>query len=127
MRMTLPIILGLIILGVLAGVFSGVVGIGGGIIIVPALVYLFGLSQHQAQGTTLGLLMFPVGVLAVLQYYKQGYIDYRYVLFIAAGFVAGGYLGGKLAISLPEHLIRKIFALLMMAIAIKMLFFDSNK
>jgi len=126
MRMSLPIILGLIILGVLAGVFSGVVGIGGGIIIVPALVYLFGLSQHQAQGTTLGLLMFPVGIMAVLQYYKQGYIDFRYVLFIAAGFVAGGYLGGRLAVNLPDHQIRKIFALLMMAIAIKVLFFDNK-
>jgi uncharacterized protein len=126
MRMSLPIILGLIILGVLAGVFSGVVGIGGGIIIVPALVYLFGLSQHQAQGTTLGLLMFPVGIMAVLQYYKQGYIDYRYVLFIAAGFVAGGYLGGRLAVNMPDQLIRKIFALLMMAIAIKVLFFDNK-
>lgn len=126
MRMSLPIILGLIILGVLAGVFSGVVGIGGGIIIVPALVYLFGLSQHQAQGTTLGLLMFPVGIMAVLQYYKQGFIDYRYVLFIAAGFVAGGYLGGRLVVNMPEHLIKKIFALLMMAIAIKVLFFDNK-
>lgn len=124
--MSLPIILGLIALGVLAGVFSGVVGIGGGIIIVPALVYLFGLSQHQAQGTTLGLLMFPVGIMAVLQYYRQGYIDYRYVLFIAAGFVAGGYLGGRLAVTLPDQLIKKVFALLMIAIAIKILFFDKN-
>ncbi|WP_298733167.1 sulfite exporter TauE/SafE family protein [uncultured Chitinophaga sp.] len=124
--MSLPIILGLIALGVLAGVFSGVVGIGGGIIIVPALVYLFGLSQHQAQGTTLGLLMFPVGIMAVLQYYRQGYIDYRYVLFIAAGFVAGGYLGGRLAVTLPDQLIKKVFAILMIAIAIKILFFDKN-
>lgn len=126
MRMSLPIILGLIVLGVLAGVFSGVVGIGGGIIIVPALVYLFGLSQHQAQGTTLGLLMLPVGIMAVLQYYRQGHIDYRYVLLIAAGFVLGGYFGGKLAVNMPDHLIRKIFALLMMAIAIKVLFFDNK-
>jgi uncharacterized membrane protein YfcA len=124
MRMTLPIILGLILLGLLAGAFSGVVGIGGGIIIVPALVYLFGLSQHQAQGTTLGLLMFPVGILAVMQYYKQGYIDYRYVLFIAAGFIVGGYLGGKLVVNIPDYIIKKIFALLMIAIAVKILFFD---
>lgn len=122
--MSLSIILGLVALGILAGAFSGVVGIGGGIIIVPALVYLFGLSQHQAQGTTLGLLMFPVGVLAVIQYYKQGYVDYRYVLFIAAGFIIGGYVGGKAAVTLPEPVIRKIFALLMIGIAVKMLFFD---
>ncbi|ASZ13616.1 sulfite exporter TauE/SafE family protein [Chitinophaga pendula] len=122
--MPLPIILGLLLLGLMAGIFSGVVGIGGGIIIVPALVYLFGLSQHQAQGTTLGLLMFPVGILAVIQYYKQGYIDYRFVVCIAIGFIAGGYLGGKLAVNIPDVIIKKVFALLMIVLAIKILFFD---
>jgi len=70
--------------------------------------------------------VFPVGIMAVLQYYRQGYIDYRYVLFIAAGFVAGGYLGGRLAVTLPDQLIKKVFAILMIAIAIKILFFDKN-
>ena len=122
--MPLPIILGLLLLGLMAGIFSGVVCVGGGIIIVPALVYLFGLSQHQAQGTTLGLLMFPVGILAVIQYYKQGYVDYRFVLFIAIGFIAGGYLGGKLAVNIPDMIIKKVFALLMIVLAVKILFFD---
>jgi uncharacterized protein len=124
--MAFPLILGLLLLGLIAGVFSGIVGIGGGIILVPALVYIFGLSQHQAQGTSLGMLMLPVGILAVMQYYKQGFVDYKLVAFIAIGFVAGGYLGGKLAISIPETLIKRIFALFMIAVAVKMLFFDKN-
>lgn len=124
--MAFPLILGLLLLGLVAGVFSGIVGIGGGIILVPALVYIFGLSQHQAQGTSLGMLMLPVGILAVMQYYKQGFVDYKLVAFIAIGFVAGGYLGGKLAVSIPETLIKRIFALFMIAVAVKMLFFDKN-
>ncbi|SIN88210.1 sulfite exporter TauE/SafE family protein [Chitinophaga niabensis] len=124
--MAYPLILGLLLLGLVAGVFSGIVGIGGGIILVPALVYIFGLSQHQAQGTSLGMLMLPVGILAVMQYYKQGFVDYKLVAFIAIGFVAGGYLGGKLAVSIPETLIKRIFALFMIAVAVKMLFFDKN-
>ena len=124
--MAAPLILGLLLLGLVAGVFSGIVGIGGGIVLVPALVYIFGLSQHQAQGTSLGMLMLPVGILAVMQYYKQGFVDYKLVAFIAIGFVAGGYLGGKLAINIPETLIKRIFALFMIAVAVKMLFFDKN-
>ncbi len=124
--MAFPLILGLLLLGLVAGVFSGIVGIGGGIILVPALVYIFGLSQHQAQGTSLGMLMLPVGILAVMQYYRQGFVDYKLVAFIAIGFVAGGYLGGKLAVTIPETLIKRIFALFMIAVAVKMLFFDRN-
>ena len=124
--MPLSLILGLILLGLVAGVFSGVVGIGGGIILVPALVYIFGLSQHQAQGTSLGMLMLPVGILAVMQYYRQGFVDYKLVAFIAIGFVVGGYLGGRLAVNIPELLIKRLFALFMIAVAVKMLFFDKS-
>lgn len=124
--MPLSLILGLILLGIVAGVFSGIVGIGGGIILVPALVYIFGLSQHQAQGTSLGMLMLPVGILAVMQYYRQGFVDYKLVAFIAIGFVVGGYLGGRLAVNIPELLIKRLFALFMIAVAVKMLFFDKS-
>lgn len=124
--MPLSLILGLILLGIVAGVFSGIVGIGGGIILVPALVYVFGLSQHQAQGTSLGMLMLPVGILAVMQYYRQGFVDYKLVAFIAIGFVVGGYLGGRLAVNIPELLIKRLFALFMIAVAVKMLFFDKS-
>ncbi|RPD43256.1 sulfite exporter TauE/SafE family protein [Chitinophaga barathri] len=124
--MPLPLIFGLILLGLVAGVFSGVVGIGGGIILIPALVYFFGLSQHEAQGTSLGMLMLPVGFLAVIQYYKQGFVDYKLVLFIAIGFVLGGFIGGRLAVTLPETLVKRVFALFMIAVAVKMLFFDKS-
>jgi uncharacterized membrane protein YfcA len=124
--MPIALILGLILLGLIAGTFSGVVGIGGGIILVPALVYMFGFSQHHAQGTSLGMLMLPVGILAVMQYYKQGFVDYKVIGYIAVGFIMGGFLGGKLAVSIPENIVKKIFALFMIAVAVKMLFFDKT-
>jgi uncharacterized membrane protein YfcA len=122
--MTLTTLLLLVLIGLAAGFLSGLVGIGGGVLIVPALVLLIGLSQKQAQGTSLGILLLPVGILAVLQYYKQGYLDVRMVLIVSLGFVMGGFLGSKLALSLSDARMKKIFALVMMLIAIKMLFFD---
>jgi uncharacterized protein len=116
-----------IIIGIAAGILGGLVGVGGGIIIVPALVYLLGFSQKTAQGTSLGLIMLPVGILGVLQYYKQGHVDFRVVAILAAGFLAGSYFGSKFALSLPQETIKKIFAVLMIIIAIKMLFFDKEK
>jgi uncharacterized protein len=126
-NMDVQTILLLVLVGVAAGVLGGMVGVGGGIIIVPALVYFLGYSQHTAQGTSLGLIMLPVGILGVLQYYKQGHVDFKAVGFIAAGFLAGGYLGSKLALGLPQETIKKIFAVLMIAIALKMLFLDKKK
>lgn len=120
-------ILLLVLIGVAAGLLSGVVGIGGGIIIVPALVYILGFSQKMAQGTSLGVLLLPVGIVAVMQYYKQGHIDVRSVLYLAGGFIIGGYLGGKLSMNLPDAVIKKIFAGLLIVVAIKMVFFDKPK
>ncbi len=113
---------GFIVLGLLAGYFSGLVGIGGGVIIVPALVLLFGFSQHTAQGTTLALLVPPIGLLAVWAYFRQGNVDVRAALFIALGFVIGGYLGGKLAAGMQEGTLRRIFALLLLLLGMRMLF-----
>ena len=127
MSFTIGIILSLVVLGIFTGMLSGIVGVGGGIILVPALIYLFGISQFQAQGTSLALLMFPVGILAVMQYYKQGYIDFKLVGIIAIGFVIGSYFGSKFALSLPKEAIKKIFATLLLIVAIKMLFFDNAK
>ncbi len=127
MSFTIGIIIALIVLGIFTGMLSGVVGVGGGIILVPALIYLFGRSQFEAQGTSLALLMFPVGILAVLQYYKQGHIDFKLVGIIAIGFVFGSYFGSKFALTLPKETIKKIFAILLMIIAIKMLFFDNTR
>lgn len=110
-----------LLLGLTAGAFSGIVGIGGGIIIVPALVFLFGMTQHMAQGTTLALMVPPIGILAAWTYYNQGYIDIKVALFVALGFLVGGLIGAKIAVVLPNHVLKKIFAFVLFAIGIKML------
>jgi hypothetical protein len=123
---TITILL-LLLVGLAAGFLSGLIGIGGGIIIVPALVIFLGFSQKLAQGTSLGILLLPVGILAVLQYYKQGYLNVNYVAIIAIAFVLGSFLGSKLALSLSDEKMKKIFAVILLVIAVKMLFFDSSK
>ncbi len=119
-------ILIVILIGLGAGMLSGLVGVGGGLIIVPALVYFLGFSQHNAQGTSLGLILLPVGILGVLQYYKEGQVDVKVVWILAIGFLVGSYLGSKIALSLSQETVRKIFAVLMILIAIKMLFLDKR-
>ena len=120
-------ILILFCIGIVAGMLSGIVGIGGGIIIVPALVFFLGFSQLKAQGTSLGILLLPVGILAVIQFYKQGYIDMKTVGIVACSFVVGGYLGSKIALALPQETVKKVFAVLLLLISIKMFFFDKKK
>jgi len=90
-KMDTQIIIMLLLVGLAAGILGGMVGIGGGIIIVPALIYLLGFSQLSAQGTSLALLMFPVGILGVIQYYKQGHVDFSIVIILALGFVMGSF------------------------------------
>lgn len=124
--MTIQTILLLIIIGIAAGIMGGLVGVGGGIIIVPSLVYFLSFSQKSAQGTSLGLLLLPVGIFGVLQYYKQGHVDLRVVAIIALGFLAGSYFGSKIALSLPQESVKKIFAVVLLLIAIKMLFIDKK-
>ena len=120
-------ILIVIIVGIAAGMLSGLVGVGGGIIIVPALVYLIGFSQKEAQGTSLGVLLLPVGILGVLQYYKQGHIDLKVVGYLSLGFIVGGYFGSKIALSISQETAKKIFAIVMILLAVKMIFFDKPK
>lgn len=110
-----------IVLGLTAGVLSGLIGIGGGVIIVPALVFLFGLSQHQAQGTTLALLVPPIGILAAWTYYKQGYVDIRIAALVAGGFLFGSLVGAKIATGLSNVVLEKLFGLALLLIAIKMI------
>ena len=124
--MTIQTILILVITGIAAGILGGLVGVGGGIIIVPALVYFLSFSQKSAQGTSLGLLLLPVGILGVLQYYKQGHVDLRVVAILAVGFLAGSYFGSKIALSLPQETVKKIFAIMLLLIAVKMLFLDKK-
>ena len=125
--MTFTVILILLLIGLAAGFLSGLIGIGGGVLIVPALVLFAGFSQKLAQGTSLGILLLPVGILAVLQYYRQGYLNVNYIAIISVAFVLGSFMGSKLAISLSDDKMKKIFAVIMMIIAVKMLFFDKAK
>lgn len=114
---------GLIILGMVAGLASGLVGIGGGIIIVPALVLLFGFSQQLAQGTTLALMVPPLGLLAAWTYYRQGFVDIRTAAIICLGFLIGSVLGADLALRLPTELLTRIFGATLVTIGIKLLLF----
>jgi uncharacterized protein len=111
-----------LLLGLVAGVISGLIGIGGGSIIVPALVFLFGLSQHKAQGTTLALLVPPIGLLAAWTYYKQGYVDLRIAILICIGFFLGGLFGAKIATRLSNVVLERVFGVALFLISLKMIF-----
>lgn len=111
----------LVCIGVLAGVLSGFIGIGGGVIIVPGLIYFLGISQHMAQGTSLALMLPPIGALAVYNYYKAGDINFWYAGIIAVSFVIGGFFGSKLSLKLPPNTVRFVFGLLMLYVAIKLI------
>ena len=120
-KMTLQIIVSLILIGILAGVLSGLVGVGGGIIMVPLLVMFFGFNQQQAQGTSLAVLAVPVTAVAVFNYYKEGQINIKYAAIIAVFFVVGSVFGSKFALTLDQKLLKKIFAVVLLVIAGKML------
>jgi uncharacterized membrane protein YfcA len=111
-----------LLLGVLAGIFSGLIGIGGGVIIVPILIFLFGFTQHQAQGTTLAMLVPPIGILAAWTYYKEGFVDLRVAALLAAGFFVGSLFGAKFATGLSSIVLEKIFGVALLFIALKMIF-----
>lgn len=122
--MTPTLIVILVIIGLCAGMLSGLIGVGGGIIIVPALIFFLGFSQHQAQGTSLGLLLLPIGILAVMNYYQKGLIDVKIVGIMALAFVVGGWLGSKLALTLSEVMLKRVFAVILFYTAFKMLGWD---
>jgi len=114
-------ILILLCIGIAAGILSGMVGIGGGIIVVPALVFFLGFSQEMAQGTSLSFLILPTGIFAVMNYYQKGYVDWKVALIIASSFLLGGYIGSKIAISLNQNAVRKIFASFIILMGLGML------
>jgi len=120
-KMDTNIIIGVLVIGLAAGILGGMVGVGGGLIVVPALVYFFGFSQHAAQGTSLGLLVLPVAILGMMNYYKAGHVDFKVVGLLAAGFVVGSYFGSKWSLSLPQEIVKKVFAILLFYTAFKMI------
>ncbi|MFZ1081130.1 MAG: TSUP family transporter [Candidatus Kryptoniota bacterium] len=111
-----------VILGLAAGILSGIVGIGGGVLIVPALVFLFGFSQKQAEGTTLALLVPPIGILAAFEYYKQGFVDIKVASLIAAGFIVGSLFGARFAVGIPNAILEKVFGVVIVLIGLRMIF-----
>ncbi len=127
--MTTQIVFIVLIIGLCAGMLSGLVGVGGGIILVPALVFFLGYNQHQAQGTSLGVLVFPVVILGFLKYATElkktgDPVDFRIIGLLAIGFLIGGYFGGTLALKIDKELLKKIFAAILFYTAIKLLDWD---
>jgi len=114
--------LGLLLLGLIAGIVSGLIGLGGGVIITPALVFLFGFIQQRAQGTTLALMVPPVGLLAAWTYWRYGFVDLKAASIMCLGFVLGGLCGAKLAVVLPTDVLQRIFGFALLLISLKMIF-----
>jgi uncharacterized protein len=121
LKMNLTTILILVVIGLMAGVFGGLFGVGGAIIMIPALVYFLGVDQHTAQGTSLAVMLPPIGLFAAYNYYKDGQVNIWYAIIIAITFMIGGYFGSKLALNLPEQLMKKIFAIFLILVGLKLL------
>jgi len=123
--MTLFTIITLVIIGLLAGILSGLVGIGGGIIMVPLFIFFLGLNQHNAQGLSLAVMLPPVTFLAVYNYHTAGNggnIDWKVAILVSALFIIGGFLGSKLALQIDQRMLKKIFGVFMLIVAIKLIF-----
>jgi len=112
----------LVLIGFMAGILGGLLGLGGGIIIIPALVFLLGFTQHQSIGTSVAVMLPPIGIFAAFNYYKAGYVNLKYALIIAVAFMAGSWLSSKLAVNMSETTLKKIFSFLLLIMAIKMFF-----
>ena len=121
--MNITTILGLLVVGIVAGMLSSMVGIGGGLVIVPSLVIFFAMSQKMAQGTSLAMLLPPIGILAVINYYKAGYIDLKIAGILCVAFLVGTYFGSKMALNLQESTLKRIFGVFLAVLAVKYLFF----
>jgi uncharacterized membrane protein YfcA len=118
---TLPTF-GALVLGLAIGVISGLIGIGGGAFLIPALVYFYGMSQITAQGTSLATLLLPIGIFAFWSYYKAGHVDIKIATLVAIGFAVGGWFGGRYAQHIPDVILRRTFAALLVFIAVKLVF-----
>ncbi|OFX35875.1 MAG: permease [Bacteroidetes bacterium GWA2_32_17] len=112
----------LIVIGLIAGITGGMFGLGGGLIVIPALVFFMGLTQHEAEGTNLAFMLAPVGLLATINYYKSGFVNIKYAVIIALAFVIGAYFGSIWALHLPANILKKAFGVMIILIGIKMIF-----
>jgi hypothetical protein len=121
MKMSTSMILILIVIGIITGVMAGMLGIGGAIIMIPALVYLMGISQVSAQGTSLAVMLPPIGIIAAYNYYKAGQVNIKFAIILAVFFLIGSYFGSKLALNLPQPVLKKIFGILLLLVAARML------
>ena len=119
--MSTSMILILIVIGIITGVMAGMLGIGGAIIMIPALVFLLGISQQSAQGTSLAVMLPPIGIIAAYNYYKAGHVNIRFAIVLAIFFLVGSYFGSKLALTIPQNVLKKIFGVLLLLVAAKML------
>ena len=122
MKMSTSVLLLLIVIGIITGFMAGMLGIGGAIIMIPALVFFLGLTQQTAQGTSLAVMLPPIGILAAYNYYKAGQVNIKFALILAVAFIIGSYFGSKLAINIPQPVLKKIFGILLLLVAAKMLF-----
>jgi uncharacterized protein len=121
MKMTTSMLLILIVIGILTGVMAGMLGIGGAIIMIPALVFILGISQQTAQGTSLAVMLPPIGIIAAYNYYKAGQVNIKFAIVLALFFLIGSYFGSKLALSIPQQVLKKVFGILLLLVAAKML------
>jgi len=119
--MSTSILLILIVIGIITGFMAGMLGIGGAIIMIPALIYFLGISQQTAQGTSLAVMLPPIGILAAYNYYKAGQVNIKFALILAAFFLVGSFFGSKLALNIPQAMLKKIFGVLLLLVAAKML------
>lgn len=122
MKMSISMILILIVIGIITGIMAGMLGIGGAIIMIPALVFILGISQQTAQGTSLAVMLPPVGILAAYNYYKAGQVNIKFAIILAVFFLVGSYFGSKLALTLPQNILKKVFGVLLLLVAVRMLF-----
>ena len=119
--MTISMLMILIVIGIITGVMAGMLGIGGAIIMIPALVFLLGINQLTAQGTSLAVMLPPIGIIAAYNYYNAGQVNIKYAIILAIFFLVGSYFGSKLALNIPQPLLKKIFGVLLLLVAAKML------
>jgi uncharacterized membrane protein YfcA len=121
-KMTASTVLIIVVLGLITGFMAGMLGIGGGIIVIPALVMIMGFTQQSAQGTSLAMMIPPVGIFAVMNYYKAGHVDLKVAAILACVFVIGSIFGSKLAVKIPQDVLKKVFGIFLILVAFKMLF-----